>query len=334
MQCKFCGFGNGEDDHRCLRCGRRVAGRAVAAPTGYNGALALAPLFDPDATLDSTVDPKVAVATQSKQSTDSFFPPLQSAAEAKAAAPRAPGRVIPFDRHQRQLVSQGTATPPPPETAAPVDQPAVAAPRSRSMAEMRASEEYRPQKPAPRAQRKDQTRELQANFDFVAAPPEPPTLKTGVVGQVSCPQTVAKPIHRCLAGAVDAAAILIAFGVFMGTASLCGASFGEGKLVPFVLGANLAAFAVFYGVVCLIMRHDTVGMDMVQLQLVTFEGHPVDARTRLVRFMTSLVSIGAAGLGMIWALADEENLTWHDHISKSFPTAREGGSSYLRAGRT
>jgi len=23
---------------------------------------------------------------------------------------------------------------------------------------------------------------------------------------------------------------------------------------------------------------------------------------------------------LVWALVDEENLTWHDHISKTFPT--------------
>ena len=45
MHCKYCGFANGEDDHRCLRCGRRT-GFAVAAPAGYSGAnaLSLAPV--------------------------------------------------------------------------------------------------------------------------------------------------------------------------------------------------------------------------------------------------------------------------------------------------
>src|SRR5580704_6931442 len=42
MQCKHCGFVNGEDDHRCLRCGRRMSGTVVAAPPGYSGANALA----------------------------------------------------------------------------------------------------------------------------------------------------------------------------------------------------------------------------------------------------------------------------------------------------
>src|SRR5437867_2405613 len=49
MRCKDCGFANGEDDHRCLRCGRRLAGIVIAAPTGYSGAnaLALAPDVQP-----------------------------------------------------------------------------------------------------------------------------------------------------------------------------------------------------------------------------------------------------------------------------------------------
>jgi hypothetical protein len=29
---------------------------------------------------------------------------------------------------------------------------------------------------------------------------------------------------------------------------------------------------------------------------------------------------------LFWALVDEENLTWHDHISKTFPTVRESDS--------
>ena len=30
----------------------------------------------------------------------------------------------------------------------------------------------------------------------------------------------------------------------------------------------------------------------------------------------------SAGLGLLWSLADEESLTWHDHMSKTFPTIR------------
>jgi hypothetical protein len=39
-----------------------------------------------------------------------------------------------------------------------------------------------------------------------------------------------------------------------------------------------------------------------------------------MRQLAGLLSVVSAGLGLVWALVDEENLTWHDHISKTFPT--------------
>ena len=34
------------------------------------------------------------------------------------------------------------------------------------------------------------------------------------------------------------------------------------------------------------------------------------------------LSFCAGGVGLLWALADEEKLAWHDHMSKTFPTHR------------
>ena len=150
MQCKFCGFGNGEDDHRCLRCGRRVAGTAVEAPTGYTGALALSAKFDsnkfdPNRTQDLTAS--------------GFFPPLKSEAESRAEARakelaearlgimRGPGRLIQFDQYQKQSEDRAVAPAPAAENLQP--EPIVAeaaaasavaqgAQRPMSMAELRA----------------------------------------------------------------------------------------------------------------------------------------------------------------------------------------------------
>src|ERR1019366_5114203 len=100
MHCKHCGFANGEDDHRCLRCGRRI-GIAFAAPTGYAGANALAPSFD----LNDTQD----------------IAPAQS--QVAAAAKQPPPftltglKVIPFD--QLQFYVTGKLPVPPPEPARP-----------------------------------------------------------------------------------------------------------------------------------------------------------------------------------------------------------------------
>src|ERR1700710_3045546 len=95
MRCKFCGFGNGEDDHRCLRCGRRI-GMAVAAPAGYSGANALAikPSFETQFQTNETQDIEPARLPNTK----TINPPEQTRL---FNAP--PQKVIAFDDLQRHL---------------------------------------------------------------------------------------------------------------------------------------------------------------------------------------------------------------------------------------
>ena len=57
------------------------------------------------------------------------------------------------------------------------------------------------------------------------------------------------------------------------------------------------------------------------LRVVNFDGYPADARQRLVRFVCACLST-LAGLGLLWALFDEEKLTWYDHMSKTFLAQR------------
>src|ERR1700728_1142906 len=114
MQCKHCGFANGEDDHRCLRCGRRLSGVVVAAPPGYSGANALAP----------------AVV----MSNDTAEFPMVAGGSARQAVPAQPTlfansqvspNVIPFDKRERQST-------PRPTPATPAPQPRAGARRSPS----------------------------------------------------------------------------------------------------------------------------------------------------------------------------------------------------------
>jgi hypothetical protein len=54
--------------------------------------------------------------------------------------------------------------------------------------------------------------------------------------------------------------------------------------------------------------------------LVNFDGQKPTQRQRFQRLASGFLSLFAAGLGLLWALVDEETLTWHDHISRTFPT--------------
>jgi uncharacterized RDD family membrane protein YckC len=73
-------------------------------------------------------------------------------------------------------------------------------------------------------------------------------------------------------------------------------------------------------------------MRWTQLRLINFDGFVPEPRERLIRYLGACLSFAAAGLGVLWSLVDEESLTWHDHISKTFPTLRETDSPYVRQG--
>jgi uncharacterized RDD family membrane protein YckC len=68
---------------------------------------------------------------------------------------------------------------------------------------------------------------------------------------------------------------------------------------------------------------DTPGIRFSGLQLIDFDGREPELRQRVYRLLGSLLSLAAAGIGLIWAVADEEKLTWHDHMSNTFPTYKD-----------
>jgi len=140
---------------------------------------------------------------------------------------------------------------------------------------------------------------------------------------IYCDAPVANPLHRAVAGFLDASMVLASLGLFLVTFELCG---GEvvltTKTAPLYLGI-LAVLALFYKLLFCVCGSDTPGMIWTQLRLLNFDGHIPDRDERVQRMFGSFLSYTVGGLGMVWALVDEEKLAWHDHISKTFPTPYE-----------
>ena len=65
---------------------------------------------------------------------------------------------------------------------------------------------------------------------------------------------------------------------------------------------------------------DTAGQKWTRLRLVNFDGQTPTRAQRFYRTASGFLSLMAGGIGLLWGLVDEETLTWHDHISKTFPT--------------
>ncbi|HEY3940394.1 MAG TPA: hypothetical protein VGL97_23405, partial [Bryobacteraceae bacterium] len=189
MRCKHCGFMNGDDDHRCLRCGRRLSGVVIAAPAGYSGANALAP----------------SVMMSSDDTTE--FPPVKQAGVAQPALfanPNPGPNVIPFDRRERKPLPRTAPVP----QAAPNNAPQTTQTR------------VSVRRQAPRD-------DPQGTLDFIPSnPAKGRTLKTSVEAQVFCDQPVATPTHRFVAAAIDSAIILLGFGLLVTLFQVLGGSFG------------------------------------------------------------------------------------------------------------
>jgi len=158
---------------------------------------------------------------------------------------------------------------------------------------------------------------------FPPAPHAPRTLKTSVEAVIYCDAPVATPTHRVVASALDFSIVVMAFGVFLLTFYLCGGEFGKldvGMGIGF--GGAFLAITLFYGLLWVLTGSETAGERWTGLRLINFDGSPIDRRERAIRFAGACLSFLSAGLGVLWSLADEESLTWHDHMSKTFPTIR------------
>lgn len=160
---------------------------------------------------------------------------------------------------------------------------------------------------------------MQRALDFypteaAAAPREQPAQV------IYCDAPVALPTHRLIAAAFDMSMIVLALGVFLGIFYLSG---GEIELsrqnLPLFAGV-VVVLALFYRLLWCLGNGDTPGMRFAGLRLVDFDGRRPDRDQRGMRQVAGILSVVSAGLGLVWALVDEESLTWHDHISKTFPT--------------
>jgi len=139
-------------------------------------------------------------------------------------------------------------------------------------------------------------------------------------GVIYCDAPVAIPMHRAMAAALDGSILLIALALFAFIFHLAGGEIVlSAKTLPLFLGV-VAALAFFYKLLWCMAGGDTVGMHWTRLKLVNFDGQTPDRGQRLCRMASGFLSVLAAMIGLIWALVDEETLTWHDHISRTFPT--------------
>ena len=96
-----------------------------------------------------------------------------------------------------------------------------------------------------------------------------------------------------------------------------------GRQTPLIPAAAFLLMFLFYKLLACILAEQTPGTKWMGLRLLHFDGRPPKRRQRLLRLAAACLSVLPGCAGLLWALADEEHLTWHDHMSKTFVTSIE-----------
>ena len=134
------------------------------------------------------------------------------------------------------------------------------------------------------------------------------------------PQTAA--VHlRVMAATVDA---LLVLGGFV--AAVAGFAWAAGPItvgVPLGVAAFvvLAGLYVAYQMLFFTLTDQTPGMAYARIGLCTFSDENPTRRAMRKRVLAQVVAVAPMGLGVAWALLDEDRLGWHDRMSRMYQRA-------------
>jgi len=289
MECRYCQAANADDDHRCRRCGRRLRMSPV-----YTGSSAAAPVLQYEAA--PVLQYEAAPVLQYEAA-----PVLHEAHRSpEPSAPRRPITYQPSLFSSRELPHVVRF-----DTIAP---PGLVQPTQR-----------KPQPAAPRQRRRKAIPGQQA-LEFTHHFAQATRSSKPADGVIYCDAPVAIPAHRAMAAALDASIMVMALAIFGIVFRLAGGAFVlNAKTAPMFMGVA-AGVVIFYRLLWCLANGDTAGQRWTRLRLVNFDGQTPTRAQRFYRTASGFLSVMAAGIGLLWGLVDEETLTWHDHISKTFPT--------------
>ena len=134
---------------------------------------------------------------------------------------------------------------------------------------------------------------------------------------------VASMDERRLAALVDGGCLLFAYGAFLTLFGSLGGQFTFSKMSAAVYGISFAIVYLQYFSLFTVFGGTTPGMMLRGLQVVDFSGETPSPRKLLLRAAGYILSAGTFFLGFLWAMWDEDELTWHDRISHTYLSSAE-----------
>lgn len=129
---------------------------------------------------------------------------------------------------------------------------------------------------------------------------------------------VASLYERKRAAMIDAACLAFAYGGFLALFGSLGGQFTFSKLSAAVCFFTFAFVYLQYFGLFTIFGGTTPGMMVCGLQVASFNGEAPTPRQFMLRAAGYVLSAGTVFLGFLWVLWDEDALTWHDRLSRTY----------------
>jgi uncharacterized RDD family membrane protein YckC len=135
--------------------------------------------------------------------------------------------------------------------------------------------------------------------------------------------------RRLLAGAIDSLIVVTAFAIFAYIFFRITSIVPAPQQAAGISVSLIALFWITYQYLLLVFTGTTAGLKLSRLQLSRFDGSAVPARIRRWRVLASVLSGFSLALGYAWCFLDEDRLSWHDRITRTYmaPTQTRVGTS-------
>lgn len=127
--------------------------------------------------------------------------------------------------------------------------------------------------------------------------------------------------RRFVALSVDALLVTAAVGAFAVTAAKIAGGLPAGGNAAITAAATLTAFWIVYQLLFFTLSNHTPGMRCARIGLCTLSDENPSRVAMRRRVLAQSVAILPCGIGILWALLDEDRLGWHDRMSKMYQRA-------------